>query len=77
MALSAMPPCSICMNATDEDFIRFSLGHFLGSTNAVMLFVENTPRSPPSVIDSYCQVIEVQIVKLWQSQVYATFCWWN
>jgi hypothetical protein len=43
MALSAMPPCSICMNADDGGSIRFSLGHFLGFTDAVMLFVAILP----------------------------------
>jgi hypothetical protein len=48
MALSAMPPCSICMNAADESSIRFSLGHFLGFTDVVISFVAIllVPRHP-------------------------------
>ena len=39
MALSAMPLCSISMNAADDGSICFSLGHFLGFTDIMMSFV--------------------------------------
>ena len=41
MALSAMPLCSICINAAEESYIRFSLGHFLGFTDVVISYVKS------------------------------------